>query len=91
MPADNAAITVVGTGGTLYPQNLCFHKNAFALVTVPLEIPEGASFRDRVTMNGLSVRVVKDYDIAEDVEIIRLDILYGVKAIYPDLACRLTG
>ncbi len=50
-----------------------------------------ASFRDRLTRNGLSVRVVKDYDITNDVEIIRLDILYGVKAIYPDLACRLTG
>ena len=90
-PADNAAITVMGTGGAIYPQNLCFHKNAFALVSVPLEVPEGASFSDRMSRNGLSVRVVKDYDIAEDVEIIRLDVLYGVKAIYPDLACRLTG
>ncbi len=81
----------MGTGGAIYPQNLCFHKNAFALVSVPLEIPEGASFSDRMTKNGLSVRVVKDYDITNDVEIIRLDVLYGVKAIYPDLACRLTG
>jgi hypothetical protein len=35
--------------------------------------------------------VIKDYDITEDEEIIRLDILYGVKAIYPDLGVRLTG
>lgn len=90
-PADNAAITVLGTGGTGYPQNLGFHKNAFALVTVPLEMPDGAAFKARESHNGLSVRVVKDYDIANDDDIIRLDILYGVDAIYPDLACRLWG
>lgn len=90
-PADNAAITVTGTASTDYPQNLTFHKNAFALVSVPLDMPEGAAFSERVSSRGLSVRVVKDYDILADNEIIRLDVLYGVKAIYPDLACRLTG
>lgn len=90
-PADNAAITVRGTGGTAYSQNLGFHKNAFALVTCPLEMPDGAAFKARESHNGLSVRVVKDYDITNDTDIIRLDILYGVKSIYPDLATRLWG
>lgn len=90
-PADNAAITVRGTGGTAYAQNLGFHKNAFALVTCPLEMPDGAAFKARESHNGLSVRVVKDYDITNDEDIIRLDVLYGVKAIYPDLATRLWG
>ena len=90
-PADNAAITVLGTGGTAYPQNIGFHKNAFALVTCPLEMPDGAAFKARESHNGLSVRVVKDYDIDSDDDIIRLDILYGRKAIYPDLASRLWG
>lgn len=90
-PADNAAITVMGTGSTNYPISLGFHRNAFALVTVPLEMPDGAAFKARETYNGLSMRVVKDYDISNDTEIIRLDVLYGVKAIYPDLACRLIG
>lgn len=90
-PADNAAITVMGTEATAYPQNLGFHKNAFALVTVPLEMPDGASFKARESHNGLSVRCVKDYDIDADEDIIRLDVLYGRKAIYPDLAARLWG
>lgn len=90
-PADNAAITVMGTASTPYPQNLGFHRNAFALVTVPLEMPDGVAFKARESHNGLSVRVVKDYDIDEDEDIIRLDILYGRKAIYPDLAARLWG
>lgn len=90
-PADNAAITVRGTGATAYPQNLCLHKNAIALVTVPLEMPDGVSFKGRASANGLSVRIVKDYDIDNDVDIIRVDTLYGGKVIYPDLGCRLWG
>lgn len=90
-PADNAAITFMGTAATAYPINLGFHKNAFALVTVPLEMPDGVAFKARETYNGLSMRVIKDYDITNDTEVIRLDCLYGVKAIYPDLAARLIG
>lgn len=90
-PADNAAITVLGTASTAYPQNMAFHTNAFALVTVPLEMPDGAAFKARENADGLSIRVIKDYDISADVDIIRLDILYGWKAIYPDLAARLFG
>lgn len=90
-PADNAAITVLGTASTNYRQNLVFHKNAFALVTCPLEMPDGAAFKARESRNGLSIRVIKDYDIDSDNDIIRLDILYGKKAIYPDLAARLAG
>ena len=91
-PADNAAITVVtGTASTAYPQNLCFHKNAFALVMADLDLPDGAPFKARESMENMSIRVVKQYDIDNDKDVIRLDILYGVKTIYPELAVRLTG
>lgn len=91
-PADNAAITIVtGTASTAYGQNLCFHKNAFALVMADLEMPDGAAFKSRANSEGLSIRVIKDYDISADEDIIRLDILYGVKTIYPELAVRLTN
>lgn len=92
VPADNATIGYVsGTAATAYSQNLCFHKNAFAFVMADLELPDGAAFKARESAENLSVRVVKDYDIDADTDIIRLDILYGVKTIYPDLAVRLTG
>lgn len=90
-PADGAAITVRGTGGVTYPQNIGFHKNTFALVTVPMEMPDGVPFKARESHGGLSVRVLKDYDILNDEDIIRLDILYGTKTIFPDLGVRLTG
>lgn len=90
-PGDDAAITVVGSGSTNYPQNLVFHRNAFALVMCDLEMPDGASWKARENQNGFSIRVVKDYDFTNDKDMIRLDILFGVKAIYPDLATRLNG
>lgn len=90
-PADNAALTFVGTASTAYPQNLCIHPNAIGLVTVPMELPDGVSFKARESADGLSIRVLKAYDIDTDADVIRLDILYGKKLIYPDLGVRLTG
>ena len=91
-PPDNGAITVVGTASTEYPQNLVFQQNAFALVTCPLNMPQGV-WGERATskLSGLSIRIIKDYDSKEDEEIVRLDILYGVKTLYPDLGVRLVG
>lgn len=90
-PADNAALTVLGTASTGYPQNMLFHENTFALVTVPLELPDGAAWKSRETADGLSVRVVKAYDIDSDDDVVRVDVLYGTKSIYPDLGARLWG
>ena len=91
LPADNAGINIVGASAIAYPQNLAFHYNALALVTVPLELPDSAVFKARADWRGYSIRVIKDYDIDSDEEIIRLDILYGVKAIYPELGVRVYG
>lgn len=91
VPADGAAITMMGAGGTSWKQNLVFHKNAFALVMADLEMPDGAVFKARESQNGFSIRVLKWYDGENDEEKIRMDVLYGVKPIYPDLATRLSG
>jgi hypothetical protein len=90
-PADDAAISVTGTGNTGYRQNLVFHKNAFALVMVPMAKPPGAVDVARRSYKGISVRVIPVYDGTNDVSSWRLDVLYGVKAIDPRLAVRLSG
>ena len=92
-PADNAAITVLGTASTNYAQNMVFHKNAFALVMVPMEIPAGvpSELVGRETYKGISVRLVPYYDGANDISNWRLDVLYAVKSIFPDLATRVSG
>lgn len=90
IPQLTADVVVRGFTKRQYPQNLAFHRNAFALVMVPLEMPMGV-WGARETEDGISIRIVKDYDIDGDIETIRMDILYGVKTIYPELACRIYG
>jgi hypothetical protein len=90
-PADDAPVTFVGTEDTQYPQSLGFHKDCFTLAMRPLEIPQSAPWGARESYNGLSVRVIKAYDIEEDKEVLRFDVLYGVLTQYPELGVRITG
>ena len=85
------AITGVGTAATGYRQNMVFHQNAFALVTVPLVKPPGAVDVGRETYKGTTVRVIPVYDGINDESMWRLDVLYGVKAVDPRLATRISG
>ncbi len=88
---DGGTITNLGTASTGYVQNLCFHKNAFALVMRDLVMPDGVSFKSKQSKNGMSIRVLKDFDFVNDEDIIRLDVLYGVKTLDARLATRVSG
>ncbi|AWC25371.1 P22 coat protein - gene protein 5 [Aminobacter sp. MSH1] len=92
VPVDGTTtIAKIGTGGTGYRQNLMFHKNAFALVTVPLISPPGAVDVARQSYKGTNVRVIPVYDGINDESAWRLDVLYGVKTIDNRLAHRISG
>jgi len=88
---NNQDVTFIGSASTNYAQNMVFHKNAFALVTVPLVAPPGAVDVGRQTYKGTSVRVIPVYDGISDESMWRLDVLYGTKAVDPRLATRLSG
>lgn len=93
LPVDNAAITVLGAASTLSPINLAYHRDAFAMACVDLELPGGVEMAARASDadSGLSIRLVRAYDINNDTHPCRLDIMYGLKTIYPELACRVHG
>lgn len=65
---------------------VAFHKNAFALVTRPLALPEGASEAAIVNYDGFALRVVRDYDIKTKTDTISIDMLCGVKLLDEKLA-----
>jgi hypothetical protein len=90
-PADNAALTFVGTASTGYTQNLVYHKNSMALAIVPLEMPAAAYGGHRESYKGMSCRVIPIYDGTNDISKWRLDLLYGRKMVDPRLATRLTA
>lgn len=84
-------VTWFSAAGAQDRQNLVFHKNAFALVMVPLVKPPGAVDVSRQSYKGTSVRVIPVYDGTNDVSKWRLDILFGGTAIDPRLATRING
>ncbi len=88
--SDNSAIVKVGAGASeLLTNSMLFHKDAFTFATADLIMPKGVDFAAREVMDGLSMRIVRQYAISTDTFPCRLDILYGYKTIRPSLACRI--
>lgn len=91
-PVALAPITILdGVANTSYPQNLAFTRDAFGLVMVPMELFQGVDFAARETYKNISLRVMRVYDVFNDVAPTRIDCLYGTTTYYPELACRMTG
>jgi coat protein Gp5 len=90
-PADNAALTFVGTANTSYAPSLTFHKNAFALAIVPMVRPPGAVDCSRMSKNGISIRIIPFYDGTNDVSNWRCDVIYGIQTVDRRLAVRTSG
>jgi len=90
LPVNNAAVSIAGSASLQHKVNLAFHKDALALFMVPVHAPsELKSYRK--SGNGFTITVTIGGDIINYVSYIRFDILYGVKAINPFLACRIAG
>ncbi|MDO9527914.1 MAG: P22 phage major capsid protein family protein [Syntrophales bacterium] len=90
------AVVFVAAGGsgeasTGYATNLGFQKGAFTMVTADLEMPKGVDFAAREVYDGISLRIVRNYDIVNDKFPCRIDVLFGYKAIRPEWAVRLPG
>ena len=86
--AANTPVTILGS----HTANLAFHPMAFAFVTRPLLDPNGQGVESYVTsFNGISLRVTRGYDQKYKKSTYSMDVLYGFKTIYPELALRILG
>ena len=91
LPVASAAVTFLGAASTQYPQNMIYHKDAIAFATADLLLPQGVDMASRQVHNGISLRVVRQYDINNDRLPCRIDVLYGYSVIRPQMAVRLWG
>ena len=91
LPSTNDVITFVGAASKTAPEALVYHKEAFCFASADLMMPSGVDFAAREVMDGLSCRLVRQYDINNDNIPCRLDILYGYKTLRPEWACRIAG
>jgi hypothetical protein len=90
-PQASAVVTMLGSANTGYPQNLVYHKDAISFATADLLLPQGVDMASRQVHNGISLRIVRQYDINNDRLPCRIDVLYGYAAIRPVTAVRLWG
>ena len=90
-PTAAKTVTFVGTASTQYAQNLVYHKDAITFATADLLLPQGVDMAARAVHNGISLRVVRQYDINNDRMPCRIDVLYGYSTIRPQMACRIWG
>jgi len=90
-PASGAAVTFSGTASTNYGLSMAYQKGAFAFASADMVMPRGVDFAAREAYDGVSMRIVRQYDINNDKFPCRLDVLYGFKTIRPQLACRLAN
>lgn len=90
LPADGAALTIVGAASTGYRQNMAWQRDAIACAFAPLPVLascEGYTF----DADGISLRVMTFGDGKADTESTRLDVLYADPVlIRPDHAVRIT-
>ena len=91
LPVASAAVTFLGAASTQYPQNLIYHRDAITFATADLLMPQGVDMASRQVHNGISLRVVRQYDINNDRLPCRIDVLYGYSVIRPQMAVRLWG
>ena len=86
-----AALAFAGTISTNYGMSLLYHEYAFTFATADLQMPNGRDWAARENQDGISIRIIRDYDINNDKFPCRLDVLYGFKTIRAQLACRMAN
>ena len=90
-PTTAAPYVIVGAASTGYQTNVAFHKDAFTLAMVPLWAPPGGKGVIDVaqeTYKGYTIKVTEFYDGVNDNSIMRLDVLFGWAATYPELSVK---
>ena len=90
LPANSAALTLFpGTSspnGKSGVNGLALHRDAFALVAVPLEVPKAVEMSSiaRDPQTGVAVRYVKMFDPEQSRMVSRFDVLMGFGTLYGD-------
>lgn len=100
-PADNALISVFGVAaagqsaiaGISTPQGLMFHRQAYAFVSFPGDVPKGVDMggEERSDDIGVSLRFVRIFDGFRDMWINRFDVYYGIAPLYMEGGVRVAS
>lgn len=87
----NISVPPNTSGNSTTEVGVAFHRTAFALVTRPLVLPQGAANAAVASYKGFGLRVVMDYDIDKKQDVVSIDCLYGTKTLDPARAVLVKG
>lgn len=89
-PTTGAPFVIFGTVSSGYSASVAMHKDAFTLAMVPMWAPPGGKGVIDVSQmsdEGFTVKVTEFYDGINDNSVMRIDVLFGWAATYPELSC----
>lgn len=86
---ETGALVFLGSASTTYTNDIAYHKDAFRMVSVPLILPDAVEFAVQETYKGISVAIVRQFDVLKRRMITRIDFLGGFVATRPEWACRI--
>lgn len=93
-PTTADVVAVAGAANAVGAVGLAFCEEAFTFASADLPLYGGLDMGDRIADDQdlkFSMRVIRDYDINMDRAPLRIDLLGGWAAIYPQLAVRIAS
>ena len=89
-PIDGASIVPYAPAATASTQLLAFQRDAYAVVSVPGDVPGGTdmAYQETDPETGVVLRFLRDFDPVHDLWICRFDVYWGMAPLYRELACR---
>lgn len=86
---DGLTVSRMGAASSAFGQDLQFHKDAFVFATADLDdVSQYGAWGARESMDGISMRIARQYAISSDTVPCRIDLLFGFAGLYPELANR---
>jgi len=90
-PTTAQPYVIQGAASTSFACNVGYHKDAFTLAMVPMWAPPGGKGVIDVAQEsykGYTLKVTEFYDGVNDNSIMRVDVLFGYAATYPELSTK---
>ena len=89
LPLAGAVVTLAGVAGATYRQSITYVKEAFTMGSADLALPTGGAVGARDSMDGIAGRIIRGWDVRNDQDLPRFDVLCGFRTLRPEYACKI--
>jgi hypothetical protein len=86
LPTAGAIVYIAGETNTEYKQSLVYTKDSVGYAMINLTKPDGGAFHAVDEIDGVKMRVIKDYTRGDDANYCSMDNFAGYETLRPELA-----